>query len=591
MPLDGLFLNRLTNELAALVVGGRVDKIHQPARETLIISIRAAGGNRRLLLCTNAGGPRIHLTSLPPDNPASPPMFCMLLRKRLGGAKIVSLTQDGLDRVVRICFDTTNEFGDHEILTLYAEMMGRTSNLILVAPDGRIIDSVKRVNTEMSRVRPVLPGMDYVRAPSRDRLDIRAADMEQIMSRISLTPELPLSKALGGVFEGMSPLICREISYQVCRGTDDIIAGELDEQAGTRLKFYLAQLSTLLESGGDKPTMLLDKNETPKDYSFIDIHQYGYTLTSRFYDSYSEMLDNFYSERDRLVKVRQRGGDLLRLLVTLSERTSRKLALQKSELETCAQRGQLKTYGDLINANLYALEKGMRKAVLQNFYEPDAAQVEIPLDAMLTPAQNAQKYYHAYRKADTAEKKLLELISQGEAELEYFDSVLDALSRASQESELSAVRAELASQGYVKNSGNAGKRNIPDRLAPLRYVSDDDFTILCGRNNLQNDRLTLKDSRRDDVWLHTQKIPGSHVIIQSQGREIPPRTLEQAAVIAACNSKASDAGKVAVDYTEVKNVRKHPAGRPGLVLYEPYKTVIVQADKQLAARLADKNAK
>lgn len=585
MPLDGIFLNRLTNELSALLTNGRVDKIHQPAKETLVVAIRAGGSNHRLLLCANASGPRLHLTALPQDNPQTPPMFCMLMRKRLTGAKLLEIRQLGLDRVVQLRFETTNDLGDRVVLTLSAEIMGRHSNVILIDENNKIIDAIKRVNTEMSRVRPILPGMDYTLAPGRERLDVRAATTAEICGRLSRTPELPLSKALGQVLEGMSPLICRELVHSACRQQDPPVS-ELDEEQLTRLKFYLARLSELLDTNTDVPTMLVDASGTPKDYSFMDINQYGHALATRGFENYSLLLDNFYSERDRMVRVHQRGGDLLKLLVNLTERTSKKLALQREELKTCGEREQLKIYGDLLSANLYSLEKGMNKASVQNFYDPQNGVVDIPLDIMLTPAQNAQKYYIAYRKADTAEKKLRTLIAQGEAELDYFDTVLDELSRAGLESELRAVREELAAQGYVRNNGK--KYGKEERLMPLRYVSDDGFTILCGRNNLQNDKLTLKESRKNDLWLHTQKIPSAHVVVKSEGREIPPRTIEQAAIITVCNSKARDGGKTAVDYTEIRNVWKHPAGKPGLVLYDPYQTAVVAPDFDLAKRLLQK---
>lgn len=582
MALDGIFLHLLTNEIASCIVGGRVDKIHQPARETVVVSMRAQGANHKLLICASASNPRMHFTALPQDNPASPPMFCMLMRKHLTGAKLLEVRQIGLDRIVHFLFETTNEFGDRVTLTLAVEIMGRHSNVILIDPDNRVIDSVKRVSDEMSRVRPVLPGMGYTLVAARTRLSLFDTTPTQVFDALMKTPELPLDKALLEAVEGVSPLVCREISHSVTRGENQPVS-QLDEEHQTRLRFFLAQMSDRLNDRKDQPTMLVDPNGKPADFSYFEIHQYGHTRLSRVYDSYNELLDAFYSERDRVDRVNQRGSDLLKLLVNLSDRTSRKLQTQREELKTSVDRERLKICGDLISSNLYALEKGMTSAKLANYYEPDAPEVEIPLDLMLTPVQNAQKYYTSYHKADTAEKKLRSLIAQGEAELEYFDTVFDELTRASLESELSAVRAELAAQGYVRAAVRKGQKE--EKLPPLRFLSDDGFTILCGRNNLQNDRLTLKDSRNGDVWFHTQKIPGSHVVVVTEGQTPPARTLEQAAIIAACNSKARDSGKVAVDYTEIRNVRKHPAGKPGLVLYEPYQTAVVPPDLELAQRL------
>lgn len=581
MPLDGVFLSQLTKEVADKIVGGRVDKIHQPARETVVISMRAKGGNHKLLLCASASNPRMHFTALPQDNPKSPPMFCMLMRKHLTGAKLLEVRQLGLDRVVHFKFETTNELGDRVVLTLAAEIMGRHSNVILVDQDNRVIDAVKRVTDEMSRVRPVLPGIGYTLAPAQPRLSIFTAVPGEIADRVLQSQET-LSKALSKALEGMSPLICREIAFHVDRN-GETAAGQMNEEQMTRLKFYLSRLSDMLNAGETIPTMLLEPSGKPKDFSYMDIHQYGHTMVGRGYETYSELLDTFYSERDRIDKVHQRSADLFKLLVNLNDRLARKLTAQREELRASTEREKLKIYGDLLSSNLHLLEKGMKAARVENYYD-GGKPVEIPLDIMLTPAQNAQKYYIAYRKADTAEKKLRALIEQGEAELVYLDTVFDELSRASLESELTAIRAELASQGYVRSVVRRGMKE--EKLPPLRYVSEDGFTIYCGRNNLQNDRLTLKDSRKSDIWFHTQKIPGSHVVVVSQGQKVPDRTLEQAAVIAAYHSKGRGAGKVAVDYTEIRNVWKHPSGKPGLVLYEPYTTAVVEADPALVEQLA-----
>ncbi len=583
MPLDGIFLNQLKNEIADVIVGGRVDKVHQPAKETIVLAMRVQAGNHKLLISASASNPRLHFTSLPQDNPKSPPMFCMLMRKHLANAKLVEIRQIGLDRILHLRFETVNEFGDKVVMTLAVEIMGRHSNIILVGPDNKVVDSIKRISDEMSRVRPVLPGMSYTLVPAPDRLSIFTAAPTEIAERIKCAPGLPLSKALLGVLEGMSPLVCREVAHNVTRGGDTVVS-ELTGEQEMRLKFYLSQLSDTLREGKAHPVMLVDAAGKPKDFSYIDLNQYGHTLVCRAYDTYSGLLDSFYSERDRIDRMHQRGADLLKLLVNLSDRTARKLSTQREELKTSTEREKLKIYGDLINSNLYALEQGQNTARVQNYYEEGCPEIEIPLDVRLTPAQNAQRYYAQYRKADTAEKKLRALIAQGEAELAYFDTVFDELARASLESELSAIRSELAGEGYVRSTVRRGMKE--ERLPPLKFISDDGFTILCGRNNLQNDRLTLKDSRNGDTWFHTQKIPGSHVVIITEGREVPNRTLEQAAVIAAWHSKARESGKVPVDYTQIRNVRKHPANKPGLVLYEPYQTAIVEPDRALVERLA-----
>lgn len=583
MPLDGIFLKNLNKEIAAIAIGGRVDKIHQPAKESIVIAMRSQAGNHKLLLSASASNPRIHFTKQAQDNPKSPPMFCMLMRKHLQNAKLLEIRQIGLDRIVHFIFDTVNEFGDHVNMTLAVEIMGRHSNIILVDENNKVIDSIKRITDEMSSVRPVLPGMSYTLVARQPRLTLYENTPTEIYAfMLEKAPHEELHKALLQALEGVSPLICREIAEYVTRGVQIAVSG-LDDEQQVRLKFYLSQLADRLCGDEATPIMLLDTTGKPKDFTYYEIHQYGHTMVSRRYDSFSQLLDQFYLERDRIDRMRQRSADLLKLLVNLSERVSRKLAAQTEELAQSKERETLKVYGDLINSNLYALEKGMDKVVLNNYYLPDNPKVEIKLDPMLTPAQNAQYYYARYRKADTAEKKLKELIEQGKAELAYFDTVLDALARASVDSEISAIRAELASQGYVRNIVKKGMKE--QRLAPFRYRSDDGFEILCGRNNLQNDKLTLKDSKNSDIWLHVQKMPGAHVVISAAGQEVPNRTLEQAAIIAAYHSNGRESGKIPVDYTQVRNVRKHPANKPGLVIYEPYQTAIVQADAELVASL------
>ncbi len=583
MPLDGIFLNRLKNELTGLILNGRVDKIHQPAKETIVIAMRAQGGNHKLLISASASNPRLHFTAQPQDNPKSPPMFCMLMRKHLTGAKLVDIRQIGLDRILQFDFETVNEMGDRVIMTLAVEIMGRHSNIILISPDRRIVDSVKRINDEMSRVRPILPGMTYTLVPAPNRLSLFEAVPAQIVERVQAGPDVELSKALLQALEGISPLVCREIAHHAARGAE-VTVSKLSDEHLTRLKFYLSQLIDQLSANETHPTMLVDAAGKPKDFTFLDINQYGHALVCRSYDTYSDLLDHFYNERDRIDRMHQRGADLLKLLVNLADRTARKLTAQREELKTSTEREQLKIYGDLINSNLYRLGKGQKVAPLENFYQEGNPVVEIELDPRLTPSQNAQRYYAQYRKADTAEKKLRALIEQGEAEQQYFESVFDELSRASLESELTAIRAELAGGGYLKRIAKRGMKE--EKLPPLRFLSDDGFLILCGRNNTQNDSLTLKESRNSDLWFHTQKIPGSHVLVITEGRKVPDRTLEQACMIAAYHSKAREAGKVPVDYTEVRNVWKHPSGKPGLVLYEPYQTAVVLPDGELVRRLA-----
>lgn len=590
MALDGTLLRQIRHELESCLIGARIDKIHQFSREEMIFVLRlpqpTEDGSRtvKLYLSAGADSPRIHLTSASFENPKSPPMFCMLMRKYLGSAKLVEIRQIGLDRILHLVFETRNEMGDLIQLTVAIEIMGRHSNIILIDETGRVIDSIKRIDDTMSSVRPILPGVRYTLPPAQDKLDLIDVIPEQIEQRLRNGKDTPLSKALLSAVQGVSPIVCREIANYVFLG-DDCVISEMTENHFDRLRFFLTKVIDYAKNYTGTPTSVIDSRKKPMDFSFMDIHQYGGSMFTRTYDTYSQLLDDFYTQRDNIQRMRHRSADLLKVLANTADRIARKLSLQQKELADCSDRETWKIYGDLINANLYSIQKGDRTATLVNFYDENQAEVTIPLDPRKTPAQNAQKYYGEYRKADTAEKKLRELIEEGQQEAIYIDSVFDALTRAQTNDELSAIRAELAEQGYLRKKGPAPKKGKETKLDPKRYRSDDGFLILVGRNNVQNDQLTLKDARGRDVWFHTKNIPGSHTIVVSDGQEVPDSTLNQAAIIAAANSKAADSAQVPVDYTLIKNVKKPRGAKPGMVIYVNYQTAYVTPDFELEKRL------
>ncbi len=582
MALDGSFLRLLKHELEEAILDARVDKVHQVSREELILILRSRNGNCKLYISAGADSPRIHLTTTSFENPKTPPMFCMLMRKHLIGARIIGIEQEGLDRILKITFEARNEMGDLVNITGIIEIMGRHSNFIVVDQDGRIIDSMKRVDDTMSSVRPVLPGMRYVLPPAQDKLLLTEATMDEMIAAILGGKDIPLSKAILAAVQGLSPLVCREISNYVFFGDDKVIS-EMNKDQIDRLRFYLGRVATMVKEYSATPTSIVDAKGKPQDFSFLEIRQYGSTVANRQHETYSQLLDQFYTQRDNVQRMKQRSADLLKFLANTSDRISRKINLQKKELEDCAQREQWKMYGDILSANLWSLQKGDHEAVLPNFYEEDMPMVTIPLDPRKTPSQNAQKYYSEYRKADTAEKKLLELIEQGEQEYIYIDSVFDALTRAVAIDELAAIRSELEQQGYLRAQNRKGMK--PQKLNPKRYISDDGFTILVGRNNIQNDQLTLKESKGRDMWFHSKSFPGSHVIVVSDGKDIPDSTLTQAAILAATNSRAVESSQVPIDYTQIKHIKKPKGGKPGMVIYHVYNTAYVTPDLELEKRL------
>ena len=581
MALDGAFLYSVKTELQPLI-GGRIEKIHQPSREEIIISIRTREGSKKLFISANAGSARVHITTRPVDNPQTPPMFCMLLRKRLGSGKLIAVRQDGLERILFLDFECVNELGDVVTVTLACEIMGRCSNLIIIDHEGRVVDSIKRVDEEMSRERIVLPGMRYSMPPRDDRLNFLTAEPDDITARLREVPPAELSKALIRVFEGISPVLAREWTFFAGRGAElrsDTVAGDqLD-----RLLFDIKRTKEQLLSGENCFTAASDRDGMLKDFSFVRLNQYGTLMITKELPSASELLDYFYYERDRAVRTKQRANDLFKLLVNLTERTSRRISVQQQELAACAEKDTYKLWGDLISANIYRIQKGDATAKVENFYAEDCPTVEIELDMRKTPAQNAQHYYSEYKKCVTAEEKLAGQIEKGEEELQYLDSVFDALTRAESENDIIQLRLELREQGYIRSGG--GKAKPPKALPPIEYKSSDGYTILVGRNNHQNDQLTLKFAEKTDIWLHTQTITGSHTIIVTDGETPPDRTIEEAATIAAVNSKGRNSTLVPVDYCLARYVKKPSGAKPGKVIFTNYKTAFVKPDAELEQSL------
>lgn len=583
MALDGSFLSSIANAILNNFEDARVEKVNQPSKDCIIISLRHKNGNKKLLLSSGANGARIHFTNEVPENPPVPPMFCMLLRKHLTGGKLKNIRQVGRDRVLFLDFEVLNELADAVTVSLCIEIMGHNSNIILINENGVIIDAIKRVNADLSSVRVILPSAKYTLPPEQNKKDLFSVSKDEMIGDIKSFGDAPLHKALLNLYSGLSPIVCREFAYY-CAKDIDVYISSLSEENYDKLFFFAGQIKNYIEN--PKPTAVYDQNKTPKDFSFFPIHQYGSFMLTREFADIDSLLDNFFSEKDRMERVKQKSGDLLKLLSNISERITRKLANQKSDLEKCKDKESLRQKGDIIYANLSAIEKGQSKVVLPDFYSENGGEIEISLDVKLTPAQNAQKYYNEYRKSDTAEKMLSSLIKSGEEELKYIDSVFDSLVRAASEAELSAIRAELYEGRYIKKK--ADKKQMKASIPYLKYRSSDGFLILCGRNNVQNDKLTTKDSSKGDIWFHTQKIPGSHTVIVTEGKEVSDTALLEAATIAAYNSKARSSSKVAVDYTIIKNVKKPSGAKPGMVIYDNYKTLIVDATNELVNELIEK---
>lgn len=583
MPLDAVLLRGLTAELEARITGAKIDKVQQPERDLLLLSLRTRDGNAKLLINGGVGSARVHLTQGSFENPQEPPMFCMLLRKHLVGARIGSLVQPDFERLLILNLDARDEMGMAVKKQLVVEMLGRQSNVILVGPEGHIIDCMRRVDSAMSEVRPVLPGMLYRLPPRQDKpvlFDTAPEERRALLE--NMEPGAAVDKWLLNTFSGLSPLTCRELCHRAF-GESSPRFQSMTEAQRDALLAEMEQLTERVRAGALEPAMLLDGGQ-PKDFSFWPVAQYECALTCTQCPSFSELLDEFYLRRDQAESMRRKSHALMRTVKTTRDRTAKKLALQQEELKRSEDREKLRRTADLITANLYRMKKGDHTLVAQDFYEESCPEVQIPLDPLKTPQQNAAALYKSYQKAKTAEAHLTKLIAEAEQSLNYLNSVLDELSRAEGERDLAEIRAELRATGYLRKE-KAKKREKSQPRAPLKFVSSTGYEMLVGRSNTQNDELTHKTARRTDIWLHVQKVHGSHVIIRAQDTQPDAQTLAEAASLAVYYSQARGGGKTPVDYTMVRFVRKPAGALPGMVLYTEYQTCMAESDEALIERL------
>ncbi len=577
MPFDATFLRALRQELEPLVVGCRIDKIQQPDRTAVLLSLHRRDFDGKLLLSASPSAPRTHFTTQMLENPAQPPMFCMLLRKYLTGAKIIALSQPPMERILDFTLECTDELGEKCVRHLYAELMGRNANLILCDAEHRIMDCIRRVGLDESEKHPVLPGLIYRLPPLAEKLDPFAATEEELFSLVrAVSHPTRAVDWLMDTFGGLSPLLAREVSFRVWGdGETDLFSIQDHAQGAKKLAQVFAAMAR------PRP-YLFSVTGQPKDFSYAPIEQYGALWQGEVYPSFSRLLDAFYAQREHGERMRQKTASLRKTAQNLLERTCRKLEAQKQELSAATDREKWRQYGDLLTANLHHITRGQSSVTVENFYDPDMAPVTIPLSVTLSPQQNAARYYKQYQKAKTAEKILTEQIALATGEKEYLRSILEELSRAENEKDVLEIRHELVDGGYLR-SGEKKRMKLPPSR-PREFLSTDGFTILVGRNNRQNDELTLKIADKRDIWLHVQKLHGSHVILRCHGLEPTDTALTEAAMLAAYYSEAKDSGQVAVDVTEARRVKKPAGGKPGMVIYDNYRTLFVTPDPKLPAR-------
>lgn len=584
MPLDAICLRAVIQELNTAIVGSRIEKVYQPDREEIVLALRGMRGAQRLLISASASAARMHLIDTNRENPAAPPMFCMLLRKHVQGAKIAAVTQSGLERIAVLELDSTDEMGIASKKYLRCELMGKHSNIILCDSENRVLDAIRRLDGDvLTGKRQILPGLFYQLPPAQEgKVDPTAVSAAGLTAALqTVHDEKPLDKWLLGAFYGMSPLLCREIAYRAVGETAKPV-GALSDAEKQKVVATFTDFQQFIAASKFQPYLLTKcENQPPFDFTFLPITQYENLISLQVLESFSALLVAFYERKERAEQMRRRSQDLHRMVTTARDRLQRKLALQREELLQTANREVYKRMGDLVTANLYQITPGMRKATVIDYYAEDCPEVEIQLDVRLSPQQNAQKYFKQYNKAKTAEIMLKQQIAQGESELFYLESVLEALEEAENTQDLMQLKEELLQTGYLSKKQQRGKgRQKPVNAAPYHYRTTDGFDVFAGKNNLQNDLLTLKTAFKSDIWFHTQKIHGSHVILVADGRKPTDLAMTEAAEIAAYHSKARNSAQVPVDYSEVRNIKKPAGAKPGFVIYHVYQTAYVTPDEK-----------
>lgn len=544
MALDGIFIKKLTAELQS-AINTHIDKIHQPTPDELVLLLRKPGFAKKLYISARQGSQRVNFTEKQFDNPSVPPMFCMLLRKYVGSGRIISINQPYFERLIEITFSSLNEMGDIITPRLIIELISSAPNIILVNSNGKIIDALKRSSLELGG-RIIQPGATYKYPEKQNKILPLRENLPEILAAVPNNSERDLLNCVAG----LSPLVCREISYGY-KTVSDII--------------------NICDSNCT-PFIIKDNSDTPIDFSYIEIKQYS-MYNSVAVSSFSELLELFYGERDRKNHLKQRSQDLSRLLNNLNHRISKRMNLRKLDLIKCESSDNLRVYGELLKANLYSVKSGTESVKVPNYYDENLTPVTIPLDVTLSPQANAAKYFKAYKKSCTAKQTLTLLIAEDEKELKYLESVDFALASAKTAQDIEEIREELISYGYIRRPKNTKPKKSGNSFNET--VSPSGWRVVIGKNNRQNDMLTCNIAGKGDMWFHTKNIPGSHVIVFCNGNELTQKDIIFAATLAAENSKASGSAQIPVDYTRIKHVKKPNGAKAGMVIYTENKTVFV----------------
>lgn len=568
MALDANTLAALAFELDDKLRGGRIDKIYQMSRSQVLLTVRSLGENHRLLLSCDASKGRICLTSQTFENPDMPPVFCMLMRKHLAGGKLLSVEAVPNERIVKLCIESTNELFEITRKMLILEPMGKHSNIILTDENNRIIDAIRHIDFTLSEKRQVLPGLFYELPPVQEKTDVSSLSEEEFFMHFDgECPKDQIAKKLMDEFLGMSPIFAREIEHR--SGGSLKIAGEIYRE-------FLEKLSRKEFA----PTLLLKKEtKEPKELYLWDIMQYGDFYEKRFCASVNECVDLFYRSKETKRRLEEKRDAVLQIVERNLSRLYKKIDIHQKNLKKAEKKDRYRIYAELLTANLYQLTENKKEVTLPNYYEENAP-LTIPMDETISPARNAKKYFEKYNKEKTMEKISREMLGEIYEEIRYLESVRDLLELSEDEKNISEIKEELVLGGYAADhSQGKNKKHKESKISrPMEFVASDGTLILCGRNNRQNEELTLKIASKNDLWLHVRNVAGSHVVIRNMGESVSDETLHEAALIAAQYSKACKDTKVSVEYTKVKYVKKPSGARPGMVIYDHFEAIIVEPD-------------
>lgn len=585
MAYDGIAVSNIVYELKEKFMGGRIDKIYQPRNDEIIFSVRSVReGNFRVLLSANSMHPRMHITDIKKENPVTAPMFCMVLRKHIAGGRILDIRQPDFERIIIIDVESMNEMGDLGVKHIITEFMGKYSNIILTDENGHILDSIKHVSHDRSSVREVLPGGEYVFPPSQGKYNPMSLDYSSFMKLAKERGGLTLQALIYKSYTGISPAYAAEICYKAGFDSSDRVE-QLDENGLKSIFNCFSSDMDKVKIGEFTPHIVYGGDGGVMDFFSLSSSQYG-NCKRKSFESFSVLLEEFYSKKDNQYHVRQRAHDIRRVVISNIERCAKKLDIQIKAIKDTEKRDYYKLCGELIMANIYSIEEKADRFTAMNYYEDGMPEIEIRLDPMLTASENSNRYFAKYNKAKRTYAAATVQKKQTEEELKYLESVLTAIESAEDDSDIREIKAELTGEGYLKaKKQQKGKIQNAKKAKPMHFVSTDGLDFYAGKSNVQNDELTLHFADSEDIWLHTKNIPGSHVIIKCAGKELPEQTLIEAAIIAASFSKAKDSSKVPVDYTVRKNVKKPRGAKPGMVIYEQNKTLYVDPDERLAAKL------